>query len=101
MTDNLFDRLRHLLETRGPVNWGLAREIAESVAGPAEPVDPWVAEEFEDLTHTAALRIAAASPLDAVAAGAAARSFTVFGLGNHRGAGAALRRHFAGGAPCS
>ena len=67
MTDNLFDRLRRLLETRGPVNWALAREIAESVAGPAEPVDPWVAEEFVELTHTAALRVAAASPLDASA----------------------------------
>lgn len=69
MTDNLFDRLRRLLETRGAVNWGLAREIAESVAGPAEPVDPWVAEEFVELTHAAALRVAAASPLDATAAG--------------------------------
>ncbi len=69
MTDNLFDRLRRLLESPGPVNWGLAREIAESVAGPAEPVDPWVAEEFVELTHTAALRVAAASPLDAAAAG--------------------------------
>jgi hypothetical protein len=39
--------------------------------------------------------------LDAVAAGVAARSFTLFGIGNHRGAGAALRRHFAGGVPCS
>lgn len=69
MTDNLFDRLRRLLESAGPVNWGLAREIAESLAGEAEPVDPWVAEEFVDLTHTAALRVAAASPLDAAAAG--------------------------------
>ena len=65
MTDNLFDRLRRLLEARGPFNWGLAREIAESVAGDPEPVDPWVAEEFVDLAHTAALRVAAASPLDA------------------------------------
>jgi len=39
--------------------------------------------------------------LDAVAAGVTARSFTLFGIGNHRGAGAALRRHFAGGVPCS
>ncbi len=69
MTDNLFDRLRRLLESAGPVNWGLAREIAESLAGEAEPVDPWVAEEFVDLTHTAALRVAAVSPLDAAAAG--------------------------------
>jgi len=68
VSDNLFDRLRHLLESPGPVNWGLAREIAESVAGPADPVEPWVAEEFEELTHTAALRVSAASPLDAAAA---------------------------------
>lgn len=67
MTDNLFDRLRRLLEARGPVNWGLAREIAESVAGPAEPVEPWLAEEFVELTHAAARRVAAASPLDPVA----------------------------------
>jgi putative hydrolase len=67
VTDNLFDRLRRLLEARGPVNWGLAREIAESVAGPAEPVDPWVAEELTDLAHAAALRVSAASPLDAAA----------------------------------
>jgi putative hydrolase len=65
VTDNLFDRLRRLLESPGPVNWALAREIAESVAGPAEPIEPWVAEEFEELTHTAALRVSAASPLEA------------------------------------
>lgn len=65
MTDNIFDRLRKLLETSGPVNWDLAREIAESVAGDAEPVEPWVAEELEELTHTAALRVAAATPLAA------------------------------------
>lgn len=68
MTDNLFDRLRRLLESPGPVNWALAREIAESVAGPAEPVEPWVGEEFVELTHTAALRVSAASPLDAAPA---------------------------------
>ena len=68
MTDNLFDRLRRLLESPGPVNWALAREVAESVAGPAEPVEPWVAEEFVELTHTAALRVSAASPLDAAPA---------------------------------
>ena len=74
MTDNLFDRLRRLLESPGPVNWGLAREIAESVAGPAEPVEPWVAEEFVELTHTAALRVSAASPLDSAAAAQSVRA---------------------------
>ncbi len=65
MTDNIFDRLRKLLETSGPVNWGLGREIAESVAGDPDPIDPWVAEELEELSHTAALRIAGNSPFDA------------------------------------
>ncbi len=74
MTDNLFDRLRRLLESPGPVNWALAREIAESVAGPAEPVEPWVAEEFVELTHTAARRVSAASPLDAMPASALVRA---------------------------
>ncbi|NQV06861.1 zinc-dependent metalloprotease, partial [bacterium] len=68
MTDNVFDRLRDLFESSGPVNWRLAREIAESVAGEAEPIEPWVAEEYEELTMTAMLRIAAASPLDPSAA---------------------------------
>jgi len=65
VTDNLFDRLRELLESPGPVNWRLAREIAESSAGTPEPIEPWIAEEFEELSHTAAARISSASPLDA------------------------------------
>lgn len=74
MTDNLFDRLRRLLESPGPVNWALAREIAESVAGPPEPVEPWVADEFVELSHTAARRVSAASPLDAMPASALVRA---------------------------
>jgi putative hydrolase len=73
VSDNIFDRLRELLESSGPVNWKLAREIAESVSGVADPVEPWVAEEFEELTHTAALRVSAASPLDATPASGSAR----------------------------
>jgi putative hydrolase len=64
VTDNLFDRLRDLLQSTGPVNWRLAKEVAESTAGEPEPVDPWVAEEYEELAHTAALRVSEASPLD-------------------------------------
>jgi len=67
VTDNIFDRLRKLLESSGPVNWGLAREIAESVAGDPEPVDPWVAEELGELARTAALRIDPETPLDTMA----------------------------------
>jgi poly-gamma-glutamate synthase PgsB/CapB len=35
-----------------------------------------------------------------VGASVSAGSFTLFGVGNHRGPGADLRRHFAGGPPC-
>jgi putative hydrolase len=67
MTDNLFDRLRELLESSGPVNWNLAREIAESSAGGSEPIEPWVAEEYVELTRTAAQLVDGVSPLDTVA----------------------------------
>lgn len=66
MTDNLFDRLADLLRSAGPVNWRLAREIAESSAGQAEPVDPWLAEEFRELAATAANHVAAVSSFDPV-----------------------------------
>jgi putative hydrolase len=62
--DNLFDRLADLFRSNGPVNWRLAREIAESVAGEAEPVEPWLAEEYRELAVTAGMQIAAHSPLD-------------------------------------
>lgn len=67
-SDNLFDRLADLFRSSGPVNWRLAREIAESLAGEREPVEPWLAEEYADLVHTAAMRIDAVSPLDPTAA---------------------------------
>ena len=70
MTDNLFDRLAELFKASGPVNWRLAKEIAESSAGPAEPIEPWIDEEYRELTATAARHIDAASPLDASAVGA-------------------------------
>jgi hypothetical protein len=35
-----------------------------------------------------------------IGAAVSAGSFTLFGVGNHRGPGADLRRHFAGGPPC-
>lgn len=74
MTDNLFDRLAELLQSEGPVNWRLAREIAESVSGHAEPIEPWVAEEYQELAHTAALLIDEAGPLDPTASTTAVRT---------------------------
>jgi putative hydrolase len=67
MNDNLFDRLADLFKASGPVNWRLAREIAESSAGPAEPLDPWLVEEYAELAGTAAMLIEPSSPLDAAA----------------------------------
>ncbi len=63
-SDNLFDRLAELFRSNGPVNWRLAREIAESVAGEPDPVEPWLAEEYRELATTAGMRIAATSPLE-------------------------------------
>ncbi|HEX5631244.1 MAG TPA: zinc-dependent metalloprotease [Acidimicrobiia bacterium] len=73
MTDNLFDRLADLFRSPGPVNWRLAREIAESAAGVAEPVDPWLDEEYRDLSATAVRYVDGASPLDPVSAAEAPR----------------------------
>ena len=64
MTDNIFDRLAELLQSAGPVNWRLASQIAESVAGAAEPVEPWVAEEYEELSRTAVMLIGRSGVLD-------------------------------------
>ena len=73
MTDNLFDRLADLFRSPGPVNWRLAREIAESSAGTAEPIEPWLDEEYRDLAATAARYVDAASRLDAAVAGGSVR----------------------------
>jgi putative hydrolase len=73
VTDNLFDRLADLFREAGPVNWRLAREIAESMAGQAEPPDPWADEEFRDLAAAAQRIVAAGSPLDPMSADAGIR----------------------------
>ena len=64
MSDNLFDRLFELLQTPGPVNWRLGKEITGSLAGPAEPLEPKVAEEYQELTLAAQLRLADRLSLD-------------------------------------
>lgn len=73
MTDNLFDRLADLFKTSGPVNWRLAREIAESSAGQAEPIEPWLVEEYRELVAMAINRVDALTPLDPALAGAEIR----------------------------
>lgn len=64
MSDNLFDRLFELLNTPGKVNWRLGREITQSLAGAAEPIEPKIAEEYQELTLAAQLRLADRLSLD-------------------------------------
>lgn len=64
MSDNLFDRLFEMLQSPGPVNWKLAREITQSLAGAKEPIEPRLAEEYQELTLAAQLRIADRLGLD-------------------------------------
>ena len=64
MSDNLFDRLFELLNTPGPVNWRLGHEISQSLAGAAEPIEPKIAEEYQELTLAAQLRLADRLALD-------------------------------------
>ena len=57
MSDNLFDRLFELFQSQGPVNWKLGAEIRKSLSGPAEPIDPTLAEEYQNLEMAASLRL--------------------------------------------
>ena len=62
---NIFDELMKLLNQSGPVNWALAAQIADHVTGGREPIDPWLAEEYIELTRLAQLRITDATGMDA------------------------------------
>ena len=64
MSDDLFARLIELFNQPGPVNWKLAGEISRHLAGPPEPIEPWLAEEYRDLTRLAQMKIAEATSLD-------------------------------------
>jgi putative hydrolase len=64
VSDNLFDRLFELFQTSDPVNWGLAEEVTKSIAGQQEPIEPQLAEEYEELALAGQLRLADAGALD-------------------------------------
>jgi putative hydrolase len=61
--EGIFEQLFKLLQSSGPVNWKLAREVTKSLAGAPTPVDPTVAEEYQELAHVADMRISAVSDL--------------------------------------
>jgi len=64
VSDDLFARLIELFSHPGPVNWKLAGEISRHLAGDPEPIEPWLAEEYRDLTRLAQMKIAEVTDLD-------------------------------------
>jgi len=60
---NIFDQLFQLLNQPGPVNWALAEQIVGHMTGSRQPIDPWLAEEYLELTRLAQLRISEHSGL--------------------------------------
>ena len=63
MSEDLFSQLFELFNQPGPINWRLAREISDHLTGEHEPIDPWLAEDYQQLTRLAQLQIAEATPL--------------------------------------
>jgi putative hydrolase len=61
--EGLFEQIFKMLQSSGPVNWKLAREVTKSLAGPPQPIDPTVAEEYRELAHVAEVRISSATDL--------------------------------------
>lgn len=69
MSDNLFEQLFELFNQPGPVNWRLAEEVAGSLTGEPEPVDPWLADEYAELGNLALLQTATIDLLPDLGAG--------------------------------
>lgn len=55
--EGIFEQLFKMLQSSGPVNWKLAREVTKSLTGPRQPIDPAVAEEYREFAHVAEVRI--------------------------------------------
>ena len=68
MSDDIFSRLFELFNQPGEVNMKLAAEVAHHLAGERQPVDPWAAEEFRELTRLAEFRMAETAPFPVDAA---------------------------------
>ncbi len=62
MGDDLFSKLFELFNQPGPINWRLAAEVARHLAGERQPVEPWVAEEFQELARLAEYRLEQVAP---------------------------------------
>lgn len=68
MADDLFSQFFELFNQPGPVNLKLAAEVAHHLTGDRQPVDPWAAEEFRELTRLAEFRLEEISPFPVRAA---------------------------------
>jgi putative hydrolase len=62
MSDDIFSKLFELFDQPGPINWKLASEVARSMTGERSPVEPWEAEEFQELARLVEYRLAQISP---------------------------------------
>ncbi len=62
MSDDLFSQIFEMFNQPGPVNLRLAGEVARHMTGERQPVDPWAAEEFRELTRLAEYRIEQVAP---------------------------------------
>ena len=62
MADDIFARLFELFNQPGPINWKLAEEVARHIAGEADAVDPWSAEEIDQLVRLAEFRLEPVTP---------------------------------------
>ncbi|MGH8959081.1 MAG: zinc-dependent metalloprotease [Acidimicrobiia bacterium] len=62
MAEDIFARLFELFNQPGPINWKLAEEVARHIAGEADAVDPWSAEEIDQLVRLAEFRIEPVAP---------------------------------------
>lgn len=62
MSDDLFSQIFEMFNQPGPVNLRLAGEVARHLTGERQPVDPWAAEEFRELTRLAEYRVEAVAP---------------------------------------
>lgn len=60
---NLLNELMKLLNQPGPINWALADQVAHHLSGSPEPIDPWLADEYLDLTRLAQMKITEATGL--------------------------------------
>ncbi|MGH8925186.1 MAG: zinc-dependent metalloprotease [Acidimicrobiia bacterium] len=62
MADDIFARLFELFNQPGPINWKLAEEVARHMAGEADAVDPWSAEEIDQLVRLSEFRLEPVAP---------------------------------------